>query len=170
MNRGMSNTRTPAAAVRRAAPVAVSIRAALLAMLPIVGLALSPPAQCADDPYLSAINAEGKRLEFLGKARQEHEALQRLEAAERKQGKPSAPVTTNTGVGASAPAANSREFEDALRIYFPGSHALYELMDSNEKQQVFTEYRKRNVEGTGRFIPVIARIISITNAKRAQKQ
>jgi len=130
-------------------------------MLQIVGASLSAHA-AGPDPYLSAINAEGNRLESLGKAKQEQETLLRLESAEKKQAKPVPPAKPAAGTTVSA-----KFFEDELQRSFPGSYALYSLMDPSEKQQVLAEYQQKYSEGAGRYIPVIKKIIVITNAKRA---
>lgn len=135
----------------------------------LLGVGLLPTTFAKEpDPYLQAINAEGNRLEFLGRAKQEQEALQRLEATEKKQEKPQQQQPAKPTMAA-AP-ASTKSFEEELQKSFPGSYALYSLMDANEKQQVFSEYKQRNSEGAGRFIPVIKKIITITNAKRAHNQ
>lgn len=110
------------------------------------------------DPYLQAINAEGNRLEFLGKAQEEHKALLRQQAQMKSGGAPvaAAPAAAATGV---------HGFEDALRGSFPGSYALYSLMGPKDKELVYAEYLKRNVDGPARFIPVVVKIIAVTNAK-----
>jgi len=129
-------------------------------------VSFSPSACAAEpDPYLSAINAEGGKLESLGKAKQEQETLLRLEAEEKKQAKPQ-----QAKPAVAATPANAKNFEDELQRSFPGSYALYSLMNSNEKQQVLAEYQKKTAEGAGRYIPVIKKIIAITNAKRVHSQ
>jgi hypothetical protein len=122
---------------------------------------LAAHAANGNDPYLQAINAEGNRLESLGKARQEREQLERLQSIEKK-GAATAPAPT-----AAATATSLQGFENALRDNFPGSYALYALMDSTEKNQVYAEYQKKKSDGPARFIPVVVKIIAITNGKRA---
>jgi hypothetical protein len=131
--------------------------AALLAML----AAFSAEA-AKDDPYLQAINAEGNRLEFLGKAKVEQEKLLRLEAAEKKQ------ADARPVAAAAAPVSQSG-FEEALRRRFPGNYALYDLMNPEEKHQVYAEYQKKNAEGSARFVPAVMKIITITNASSANR-
>jgi hypothetical protein len=137
-------------------------------VLGLSGIAGFSPSACAaePDPYLSALNAEGGKLESLGKAKQEQEALMRLEASEKKQATPPQPAKTATA----ASSTSAKSFEDDLQKSFPGSYALYSLMDANEKQQVLAEYQQRKSEGAARYIPVIKKIIAITNAKRIRTQ
>lgn len=113
------------------------------------------------DPYLQAINAEGNRLESLGKAQEEHEQLERQQST-RKKGAVTAPATNAT-----ATPTTIQGFEAALRDNFPGNFALYSLMDSAEKGQVYAEYQKKKSDGLARFTPVVVKIIAITNSKRA---
>jgi hypothetical protein len=122
----------------------------------IAGLLAAAPLAAKDDPYLRAITAEGNSTEYLGKAQKEQEALQRQASTA-----PSQPVA--------AVAISQKAFEDSLKVTFPGSFALYSLMEQHEKNEVYNEYLKRNVDGASRFLPVVTRIISITNAKRARK-
>jgi hypothetical protein len=121
---------------------------------------LTAHAAKGNDPYLQAINSEGNRLESLGKAHEEREQLERLQSTKKK-GAATAPVTNAT-----AAPANIQGFETALRDSFPGSFALYSLMDTDEKAQVYAEYQKKKSDGLARFTPVVVKIISITNAKR----
>ena len=133
----------------------------ILAILVTVLLGqLSATAMAAKDadPYLSAINAEGNRLESLGKAKQEEEALLREEKRSASAPATARPKTTTTAN------VSQQQFEDALRQSFPGSYALYNLMDSGEKKDVFVEYNKRHVDGPARFIPAVKKIIAITSA------
>lgn len=122
------------------------------------------------DPYLAAINAEGNRLESLGRARQEQEALVRQQQAP-------APAVAAPVRRAAAPATmtTQKQFEDTLRKSFPGSYALYSIMSAAEQGEVYAEFQKKDVEGSARFIPVVVKIIAITSANssnraRAQKQ
>lgn len=147
-----------------------SVLTGLLVLGLISITSFSPSAYTAEaDPYLSAINVEGGKLESLGKAKKEEEALLRLEAAERKQARPQQPAQPQKPA-TDASSVNAKAFEDDLQKSFPGSYALYSLMDSGEKQQVLAEYQKRSAEGAGRYIPVIKKIIAITNAKRTRNQ
>lgn len=138
----------------------------------IVALAFLWPGAAAaagPDPYLQAINAEGNRLESLGRARQEQEELVRQQQA----APPAPPV--RRAAAAPAPATSQKQFEDTLRKSFPGSYALYSIMSSEEQGEVYAEFQKKDVEGTARFIPVVVKIIAITSANssnraRAQKQ
>ena len=88
---------------------------------------LTAHAAKGNDPYLQAINTEGNRLESLGKAQEEHEQLERLQST-KKNGAVTAPATK-----AMAAPTNLQGFEAALRDSFPGSFALYSLMDTAEK-------------------------------------
>jgi len=121
---------------------------------------LTAHAAKGNDPYLQAINSEGNRLESLGKAQEEHEQLERLQST-KKNGAVTAPATK-----AIAAPTNLQGFEAALHDSFPGSFALYSLMDTDEKAQVYAEYQKKKSDGLARFIPVVMKIIAITNSKR----
>lgn len=122
---------------------------------------LTAHAAKGNDPYLQAINTEGNRLESLGKAQKEREQLERLQSV-KKNGSATAPATNAT-----ATPTNIQGFETALRNNFPGSFALYSLMNTTEKGQVYDEYQKKKSDGIARFIPVVMKIISITNTNRA---
>jgi heme exporter protein D len=122
---------------------------------------LTAHAAKGNDPYLQAINSEGNRLESLGKAQEEREQLERLQSTKKK-GAVTAPATN-----AAAAPVNIQGFETALRDSFPGSFALYSLMDNAEKDLVYAEYQRKKSEGLARFTPVVVKIIAITNAKRA---
>jgi hypothetical protein len=127
---------------------------ALLVAL-ILGVGASAPA-AAD--YLSAIQAAGEKLPPLGQARKEEETLRRLQQqqpAPAAAAKPAAPV-----------AGGMKGFEEQLRGQFPGSFALYALMDNREKEQVYGEFQSSKGDGSARFLPVVTRIISISTAKR----
>jgi hypothetical protein len=117
----------------------------------------------AADDYLSAIEAEGNRIEFLGKARQEEETVRRLQQTN------AAPASTtpSTAQAKLAPASMSG-FEDQLRAQFPGSFALYSLMDTKERELVYAEFGKSKSTGAARFLPVVSKIIGITTQKRAK--
>ena len=121
---------------------------------------LTAHAAKGNDPYLQAINSEGNRLESLGKAQEEHAQLERLQSTKKK-----GAVTTPATNAAAAP-VNIQGFETALRDSFPGSFALYSLMDNAEKDLVYAEYQRKKYEGLARFTPVVVKIIAITNAKR----
>jgi hypothetical protein len=119
-------------------------------------------ARAADD-YLSAIEAEGNRMEFLGKARQEEEVVRRLHQTGAA---PAAP--TPVAAQATVAPTSMRGFEDQLRSQFPGSFALYSLMDTKEREMVFAEFGKSKSTGAARFLPVVSKIIGITTQKRAK--
>lgn len=124
------------------------------------------------DPYLSAINAEGNQLESLGRAQQEQEALVRQHQVPAKAPATAAPVRR---AAAPAPETTQKHFEETLRKSFPGSYALYSIMNAEEQREVYAEFQKKDVEGSARFIPVVVKIIAITssnssNRARAQKQ
>lgn len=117
----------------------------------------------ATDDYLSAIEAEGNRIEFLGKARQEEAAVRRLQqsnAAPTSIAFATAPTT--------ATPSSMHSFEEELRAQFPGSFALYSLMDQKEREMVYAEFGKSKSTGVARFLPVVSKIISITTQKRAR--
>lgn len=109
--------------------------------------------------YLSAIEAAGDKLQPLGQARKEEETLRRLQqqqpAPAAAAAKPAAPAT-----------GGMKGFEDQLRGQFPGSFALYSLMDNKEKEQVYGEFQGAKGDGSARFLPVVTKIISISTAKR----
>jgi hypothetical protein len=121
---------------------------------------LGPGTGAAADDYLQAIEAEGGRLKVVGKARQEQERLRR------------APPPAAAGRGAQAAATQASgaangvgAFELALRQDYPGSYALYALLDAGEKDQVYGEYQQSRGEGAARYLPVVNRIITLTTAK-----
>jgi heme exporter protein D len=122
---------------------------------------LTAHAAKGNDPYLQAINTEGDRLESLGKAQEEHAQLERLQSTKKKV------AATAPATNATAAPTNLQGFETALRDSFPGSFALYSLMDATEKGQVYAEYQKKKSDGLARFTPVVVKIIAITNSKRA---
>jgi len=124
------------------------------------------------DPYLAAINAEGNQLESLGRAQQEQDALVRQHQAPATAPAAAAPVRR---AAAPAPETTQKHFEETLRKSFPGSYALYSIMNVEEQREVYAEFQKKDVEGSARFIPVVVKIIAITssnstNRARAQKQ
>jgi len=122
---------------------------------------LTAHAAKGNDPYLQAINTEGNRLESLGKAQKEREQLERLQSVKKNES------ATAPAMNATATSTNIQGFETALRDNFPGSFALYSLMTSAEKGQVYSEYQKKKSDGIARFIPVVMKIIAITNTNRA---
>jgi len=147
-------------------------------VLPLaIGFAVAKTAQAAPDTYLDAINAEGDRLEVLGQAKKEHELLMRSapaskesaksRTAQKKQVKATpAPVTSTAPASASASSSvTNQEFEQALRKNFPGSYALYSLLDPKQQEAVFNEYEQSSSDGPARFLPVVTKIISFTTAK-----
>ena len=152
-------------------PVARFVRTWLSVLVGLLSAPLAWPVHAGpDDSYLKEINAEGHQLEFLGKARVEHEQLQRLEAAEKSHGStpPAAPPKTAYPAAAAA-AVSQSAFESALRQRFPGNYALYDVMNPDEKHQVYVEYQKNSVEGTARFLPAVRKIIAITTANSANR-
>lgn len=155
------------ASIRRARAVSGTL------FMLLSGLVLALPAMAAsDDPYLRALNAEGNHLESLDKAQKEREALLRQDAAEKAPARTKAagaPVV-KAAPTPSAPATNIQSFEGALRQNFPGSYALYSLMEQHEKDQVYAEYQKKTGEGNARFIPVVVKIIAITNANTKNRE
>lgn len=143
-----------------------------IAVIPALMFMLHGAAPAAGpDPYLAAINAEGNQLESLGRARQEQEALVR----QHQTPAPAAAAAPVRRAAAPAPATTQKQFEDTLRKSFPGSYALYSIMNADEQGEVYAEFQKKDVEGSARFIPVVVKIIAITssnssNRARAQKQ
>lgn len=134
-------------------------------------------AHAADD-YLKAIEAEGDQLEFLGQAKKEQEMLMRSTPPRTKptpKPKAAAPAPKQTArASATAPApftassdsVSQLDFEKALRGSFPGSYALYTLMDQKEKESVFREYKEADSEGTIRFLPAVTKIISLSGKNK----
>jgi len=151
-------------------PVARFVRTWLSASVGLLSAPLACPVHAGpDDSYLKEINAEGQQLEYLGKARVEHEQLQRLEAAAKGHGStpPAAPPKTTSP--AAAASVSQSAFESALHQRFPGNYALYDVMSPDEKHQVYVEYQKNNIEGTARFLPTVRKIIAITTANSANR-
>lgn len=134
----------------------------------ILATLLGYPVLAASDDYLKAIEAEGDRLEFLGQAKKEHEMLMRVAPQAKVSQKPTA-AQKKTAKAAPATDAATRtsseraEFELALRKSFPGSFALYSLLEPQEKEAVFNEYERSNSEGTIRFLPAVTKIISFNS-------
>ena len=150
----------------------------------LLGFSFTPDAgisraQAADD-YLKAIEAEGNDLEFLGQAKKEQEMLMRSTpprakpAPKPKAAAPAPKPTARASATAPAPSTSSTdsvtqpEFERALRGSFPGSYALYSLMEPKEKESVFREYKEADSEGTIRFLPAVTKIISLSGKARAR--
>jgi hypothetical protein len=147
---------------------------ALAVVLLLIG-GIAPDCARAASDYLSAIEAEGDRLEFLGKARQEEEALRRLQQQPARSATPppAAPAPAAKAAAAASPAAgaaNMKGFEEQLRTQFPASFALYSLMEQQDKEAIYGEYQKTKTEGTVRFLPVVSKIVAISSAKRAKGQ
>jgi hypothetical protein len=134
---------------------AVLLVTAILSVAPL-------PVPAADD-YLKAIEAEGNKLEYLGKAREEEQALrQQIPVA-----KPMAKPASTAPVSATTP-ATMQAFEQSLRQQFPASYALYSLLDPKDREAVYTEYQKSRSEGLARFLPVVSKIIAFSApSKRA---
>lgn len=155
-------------------------------VLPLaIGFTATKPAQAAQDAYLDAINAEGDRLEVLGQAKKEQELLMRSappskestksKTAQKRQVKATpapalsaAPTPSKATTSASSSVTN-QEFEQALRKNFPGSFALYSLLEPKQQEAVFNEYEQSSSEGPARFLPVVTRIISFTTAKNRKR-
>lgn len=163
-NTALTRTTQPAQSADRGWITAIP---ALIFMLHCTAAPAASP-----DPYLAAINAEGNQLESLGRAKQEQDTLMRQHQAPAAKAATAAPVRR-----AAVPAAvtTQQQFEDTLRKNFPGSYALYSIMNSEEQGEVYAEFQKKDVEGSARFIPVVVKIIAITssnstNRARAQKQ
>jgi hypothetical protein len=137
-------------------------------LLLILAAPLNHRAHAASDDYLKAIDAEGNRLEFLGQAKKEQEMLMRVapqtkvgqtpRAAQKKSVR-AAPVPAPGSATRTVRAPTRAEFELALRKNFPGSFALYSLLEPQEKEAVFNEYEHANSEGTIRFLPAVTKII-----------
>jgi hypothetical protein len=127
-------------------------------------LAIAPlPALAADD-YLKAIEAEGNKLEYLGKARAEEQALRQQAPAD----KPVAAKPVAMAPASTASPASIQAFEQSLRQQFPASYALYSLLEPKEREAVYAEYQKSRSEGLGRFLPVVSKIIAFSApSKRA---
>lgn len=144
-----------------------------LFLLLILTTPWSHRAHAASDDYLKAIDAEGNRLEFLGQAKKEQEMLmrdtpqvkdgQKPRAAQKKTVK-AAPASVPSSspdfaTSATRTAASRAEFEQALKKNFPGSFALYSLLEPQEKEAVFNEYENVKSEGAIRFLPAVSKII-----------
>lgn len=167
---GMSTNIPPAGSDDHVIPVATwrtRLRAVSSALVLLSGLtALPAGAAGAPDPYLQALDVEGDRLESLGKARKEQEALlHHYSAVKATAITKTTPAPAAKSVPAtSAPVLDMQSFENALRQNFPGSFALYSLMEQSEKEQVYAEFQNKKGEGNARFIPVVIKIIAFTNA------
>jgi hypothetical protein len=124
------------------------------------------PVKAADD-YLRAITAEGERLETLGKARREEQALQQRIERQRR----AAPATNQGETKDRSPTAEvtRAQFEQMLRREFPYSYALYVLLSEKEKEAVYAEYRKAGEEGVGRFLPVLRQIVRFSSEKNERR-
>lgn len=178
----MTHKRTP---IQHATPVwqfqkfGLTVFLGALVLPLAIGLTGIKPAQAADS-YLDAINAEGDRLEVLGQAKKEQELLMRSAPASSKENTKPKPVqkkqvkATPAPVPSTAPSAaaarvpgsaTNQEFEQALRKNFPGSFALYSLLEPKQQEAVFNEYDQSTAEGPARFLPVVTKIISFTTAK-----
>lgn len=125
------------------------------------------PAAVAGDPYLDAINAEGDRLETLGQAKKEEELLRRgAPPANRTPG----PALTARPASIAPGVKSAMDFENVLHENFPGSFALYAVLDSKEKESVFSEYQKSRSDGPGRFLPVVSKIITLTTIRNRDRR
>jgi hypothetical protein len=140
--------------------------------LAVLVILLAPPPVVAGDPYLDAINAEGDRLETLGQAKKEEELLRReAPAAAATNRTPGPALAARTkGTGAAPGVKSAMDFENVLHENFPGSYALYAVLDNSEKESVFNEYQKSRSDGPGRFLPVVSRIITLTTIRNRDRR
>lgn len=136
---------------------------------------ISPVRADSSDDYLKAVEAEGDHLEFLGQARKEQEMLMRsaprpVTASPRH--KADAPKQTAKAPPATASAppvsVSQRDFEMSLREHFPGSYALYTILEPREREIVFREYANARTEGTIRFLPAVSRLIALSSMSRTR--
>jgi len=97
----------------------------------VVGISAVGTAGAADDPYLSAIQAEGQKLPRLDRAREE---IRQSEKQEEK-GKFSRAPTQ-------AISKDIVEFETLLRNDSPASHALYLQLPTDKRLVVYELHRK----------------------------
>ncbi len=134
-------------------------------LLLVSALPLTAVAQPSND-YLKAINEEGSRLESLGKAREERAKLEKRMAKAAPAAKPPAKAPEKALAAAAQPAEDRGAFERRLQTEFPGSYALYSMLATDEKSQIFDEYQKSNAEGASRFFPVVNKIIAMSTRKR----
>lgn len=132
---------------------------------------IQPVIAASQDDYTAAIEAEGNRLEYLGKAKREHEMLMRQTptAGAPKRNAPSPhptasklPAPPAASAAATTPVTKS-QFESALHERLPGSYALYEMLEPAERDAVFREYENAGTEGTIRFLPAVNKIIALSS-------
>lgn len=143
------------------ASLGVPVTAALVLILQLAATPLPARAAPADD-YTREIMAEGSKLETLGQAQREREALEKTIAKQRA----SAPKKTEPAKAPAAVTSSSEDFERELRQAFPASFALYSILGSEDKAQVRATYDKSAPVGAARFHPVVSKIISLSIKKR----
>ncbi len=161
MNRQICFSKTAVARERVLnASLGVPVTTALVLMLQLAAAPLPARAAPADD-YTREIMAEGSKLETLGQAQREREALEKTIAKQRV----SAPKKAEPAKTPAA-ASSSEDFERELRQAFPASFALYSILGSEDKAQVRAAYDKSAPGGAARFHPVVSKIISLSIKKR----
>ncbi len=144
------------------ASLGVPVTTALVLMLQLATAPLLARAAPVDD-YTREIMAEGSKLETLGQAQREREALEKTIAKQRV----SAPKKAEPALAKTPAAASSAEdFERELRQAFPASFALYSILGTEDKAQVLAVYDKSAPVGAARFHPVVSKIISLSIKKR----
>lgn len=112
------------------------------------------------DDYISAVTAEGERLETLGKARREEERL-RQTIERRRQSPP--PAAAAKAPAQDLPTTPTRaQFEQELRREFPYSYALYVLLTEKEKDEVYGEFLKGRDGGAAWFLPALKKIVGFS--------
>lgn len=132
----------------------------------------------AQDDYLQALEQEASTVEELHKAQKEQRELQLLfdalpvtapaavkqtpKTVQSPQPDQSPPVTPRPKTRLEV---TTVEFEQELFKRFPGSFALYSMLQTGQKTQVQSEYQASQSEGVSRFVSVINKIIkfSISN-------
>lgn len=143
------------------ASLGVPVTAALVLMLQLAATPLPARAAPADD-YTREIMAEGSKLETLGQAQREREALEKTIAKQRA----SAPRKAEPAKAPAVVTSSSEDFERELRQAFPASFALYSILGSEDKAQVRATYDKSAPVSAARFHPVVSKIISLSIKKR----
>lgn len=153
-------------ACRRITPT-IATAVVYILVLGTTALNAADTAAGESDEYLNALKAEAARLEVLGQAKKEHEALlgkskgktgPSREKPQKNRDTRSVDAKTNTGT---LPLA---EFETVLRHDYPGSYALYSRMKPRDKAAVYQEYKNAKSHGIGRFLPPLRKIIVISTS------
>lgn len=117
----------------------------MLVTLPVTTIA-------ADDDYLSVLSEEADSLETLGNARRERDNIKST-VRKQRQGETASKVVVVSAKG-------MRQLETDLMQYFPASYQLYQRLNNNERQQVYSEYTKgANKSHDARIFAAINRII-----------